>query len=277
VIKRATRITINGDSSFLNIVVKPMEDLKPVGGTLVVFQEVVIPKEVLKEHQEFAIAPDKDAYIKELEKELSYTKESLQSTIEELETSNEELKSTNEELQSTNEELQSVAEESETAKEELHSLNEELMSVNSELEKRNQELTSAANDWRNLLNSIDVAVIFLDQKMRIKRFTPQVDKIMNLLQTDVGRPIQDIVMNVEYHDILQDATAALEKLSTKEKEVQTKDGHWYTVKLMPYRTVDNVIDGVVITFSDIEFQKQAQAKLEALTSKLEKIKNSGAG
>ncbi|HXZ23161.1 MAG TPA: CheR family methyltransferase, partial [Methanomassiliicoccales archaeon] len=264
VIRRATRVTVNGDSSFLNIIVRPVTELKGVGGMLIVFQDIVIPKEVLKEHQELTLAPDKEAYIKELEKELSYTKESLQSTIEELETSNEELKSTNEELQSTNEELQSVAEESETAKEELHSLNEELMSVNSELEKRNQDLSSAASDWRNLLNSIDVVVVFLDSKMRIKRFTPQVEKIMNLLPTDVGRPIQDISLGLKYIDIVKDSTAALEKLSTKELEVQTTDGRWYALRIMPYRTVENVIDGVVITFTDIDGQKKAQEELQNL-------------
>ncbi|HTY47402.1 MAG TPA: chemotaxis protein CheB [Methanomassiliicoccales archaeon] len=277
VVKIATKVATNGDSTFLNVVVAPLGELKGIGGMLVVFQEVLIPRGVLKEHQDLAIAPDKDSYIKELEKELSYTKESLQSTIEELETSNEELKSTNEELQSTNEELQSVAEESETAKEELHSLNEELMSVNAELEKRNQDLTSAASDWRNLLNSIDVAVIFLDGKLRIKRFTPQVERVINLIGADIGRPIKDIVINLEYDDLVKDAAEVLDRLSTKEREVQTKEGHWFTVKLLPYRTVDNVIEGVVITFQDIDAQKRTQVKLEQMAKEIQSARRYAEG
>jgi two-component system, chemotaxis family, CheB/CheR fusion protein len=265
--KNATRVRTEGDPSILNIIVSPVETLRSIGGMLIVFQEVVIPREIMLDHQGLEVYPDKELYIKELEKELSYTKESLQSTIEELETSNEELKSTNEELQSTNEELQSLAEESTTAKEELHSLNEELMSVNAELEKRNQELMATATDMRNLLNSIDVAVIFLDSKMRIKRFTSQVEKIMNLLNTDLGRPIQDIAMNIRYDDLVKDAQEVLEKLSAKEKQVQTRDGRWYAVKLLPYRTVENVIDGVVLTFIDIDAQIRAQERLKQLVQK----------
>ncbi len=252
IFKKAAKVHTNGDASFLNIVATPMDDLKPIGGIMVVFQEVIIPQEVLKQHRTLSIAPDKDAYIGELEKELSYTKESLQSTIEELETSNEELKSTNEELQSTNEELQSVAEESETAKEETHSLNEELMSVNAELEKRNEELTSSASDMRNLLNSIDVAVVFLDNNLKIKRFTEQVSRIANLLPTDVGRPVQDITMNLKYDELVKDVKDVLDKLNTRERDIQAKDGRWLHVKILPYRTVENVIDGAVLTFIENE-------------------------
>jgi two-component system CheB/CheR fusion protein len=267
-VKNAIRVKANGDSSFLNIVVKPIEDLASIGGLMIVFQDIVIPNEILREHQGLAIAPDKDVYITELEKELSYTKENLQSTIEELETSNEELKSTNEELQSTNEELQSVAEESETAKEELHSLNEELLSVNAELEKRNEELQAANSDMRNLLNSIDVATIFLDTHLKIKRFTPQIGRIMNLLPSDMGRPIADITMSLRYDDLINDAEEVLDRLVTKEKEIQTKEGQWFQVRILPYRTVDNVIDGVVITVIDIDMQKKVQEKLEQMAEEL---------
>ncbi len=258
-VKKAARVHTNGDANFLNIIATPVEDLSAIGGVMIVFQEVVIPQEVLKQHKTLSIAPDKDAYIAELEKELSYTKESLQSTIEELETSNEELKSTNEELQSTNEELQSVAEESETAKEETHSLNEELMSVNAELEKRNEELTATASDMRNLMNSIDVAVVFLDSKLRIKRFTEQVSKIANLLPSDLGRSIQDISIKIDYANLAKDVQEVLEKLNSRERDVKTRDGRWFHVKILPYRTVDNVIDGVVLTFIDIEPEKGGRA------------------
>jgi len=182
-----------------------------------------------------------------------------------LETSNEELTSTNEELQSNNEELQSVVEESETGKEELNSLNEELLSVNSELERKNQELSWINSDMRNLFYSVDEAIIFLDTRLNIRRFTPQTENIMNLLPGDVGRPIQDIAIKLRYEDLLIDAKDVLDTLNTKEKEVQTKEGVWYRLKILPYRTVENVIDGLVMTFSDIDEQKKVQEKLKEIS------------
>lgn len=269
VVKNAVRVTVNGDSRFLNIIVRPVPELKSTGGMLIVFQEVTVPKSILKLHQELEISPNSQAKINELEEQLKYSKESLQSTIEELETSNEELKSTNEELQSTNEELQSIAEESETTKEELNSLNEELLSINSELETKNRELMTLNGDMRNLLNSVEVATVFLDNNMNIKRFTPQISNIMNLLPTDVGRPIKDISTKLQNGNLALEARRVLENLNTKVKEVQTVDGYWYLVRIIPYRTMDSKIDGVVITFIDIDFQKKAQDKLSDLSSQLE--------
>ncbi len=187
--KEGVLVHTNGETSFLNIVVRPMEDQRPVSDVLVIFDERSIPQNILKKKRGLTISPNRETRIVELEKELGYTKENLQSTIEELETTNEELTSTNEELQSNNEELQSVVEESETGKEELNSLNEELLTVNSELERKNQELSRTNSDMRNLLYSIDEALLFLDINLRIRRFTPQMEKIMNLIEGDVGRPI----------------------------------------------------------------------------------------
>ncbi len=262
VIKEAAQVHTNGDATFLNIIVRPLGDDRPASESLVMFDEISVPQKILGTKKELTIVPASDTRIEELERELSYTKENLRSTIEQLETSNEELTSTNEELQSNNEELQSVAEESETAKEELGSLNEELMTVNSELERKNQELSRTNSDMRNVLNSIDEAIIFLDSDMRIRRFTPQMEKIMNLLSGDVGRPIQDITVKLRYESLVVDVKEVLNKLNTREKEVQTKDGHWYKIKILPYRTIENVIDGVVITFSDINEQKKVQEKLK---------------
>jgi two-component system, chemotaxis family, CheB/CheR fusion protein len=265
VVKEAIRVHTNGNASFLNIIVKPLDDHQPTSDVLVIFDEKTIPQDILREKQDLNISPNKELRIDELEKELNYTKENLRITIEQLETSNEELTSTNEELQSNNEELQSVAEESETGKEELNSLNEELLTVNSELERKNRELSRTYSDMRNLLNSVDEATIFLDIDLRIRRFTPQTEKIMNLLPRDVGRPIHDIAMNLRYEDLLIDFKEVLDTLNTKEKEVQTKNGRWYKLKILPYRTVENVIDGVVITFSDIQEQKQVQEVLKEVT------------
>ena len=257
VVKEAVRVHTNGDASFLNIIARPLDEKKPATRVMVIFDERSIPLEILRAKTEMDISPYKEYKIDELEKELSYTKENLRSTIEKLETANEELTSTNEELQSNNEELQSVAEESDTTKEELHSLNEELMTVNSELEAKNKELVATSSDMRNLLNSIDVAIIFLDNKLKIRRFTPQTEKIMNLLPGDVGRPIEDITSKVQYEELITDVGDVLETLNTKEKEIRTKDGHWYKLKILPYRTIENIIDGVVLTFNNIDAQKRS--------------------
>jgi len=248
----------NGDASFLDITVKPLEDSKHVSDVLVVFDEKIIPQSMLKGKQELFVTPNRKVKMDELEVELKFTKDSLHSTIEALETSNEELMSTNEELQSNNEELHSVVEESETGKEELNSLNEELITVNSELERKNQELSRINSDLRNLLNSVDEAIIFLDIDLKIRRYTPQIDLIMNLLPGDLGRPISDIAMKIRDEDLIIDINYVLDSLNTREKEVQTREGHWYKLKILPYRTVENVIDGVVLTFYNIDLQKKLQ-------------------
>jgi two-component system CheB/CheR fusion protein len=199
-----------------------------------------------------------------LKEELKYTKENLQSTIEELETSNEELKSSNEELQSTNEELQSTNEEIETSKEELQSLNEELSTVNVELENRIELLSCANDDIKNLLDNTEIAVVFLDNNLCLKRFTPKATEIISLILTDVGRPISHIVSNLHYDQLVEDARHVLQTLEPMTTEAIDKSGHWYVIRIIPYRTITNRIDGVVITFLNIHTQKQSENKLNAL-------------
>ncbi len=206
-----------------------------------------------------------DPYVLSLEKELQSTKEYLQTTNEELETSNEELKSTNEELQSVNEELQSTNEELETSKEELQSTNEELITVNAELQKKVEALSDSNNDINNLLASTEVGTIFLDINLCVKRFTPAVTKLFNLIQTDIGRPIGDITTNIQLNDLFERAQKVLETLDRQEIEAQDKKGNWYSVRIAPYRTLENVIDGVVFTFVDIGKLKQAE-KLNRLAT-----------
>jgi two-component system CheB/CheR fusion protein len=196
-----------------------------------------------------------DQRVLELEHELNSTRESLQTTIEELETSNEELKSTNEELQSTNEELQSTNEELETSKEEMQSVNEELVTVNSELQIKLDELSQANNDMTNLLASAEVGTIFLDNNLTIKRFTPSISRVINLIPSDVGRPIGHIAPNLIYDRLTQDVEEVLRTLVFKERELQTKEGNWYLMRIHPYRTLENVIEGAVITFVDISTLK----------------------
>src|SRR5208283_109937 len=202
------------------------------------------------------------ARVTELEHQLASAKEYLQTTIEELETSNEELKSTNEELQSANEELQSTNEELETAKEEQQSVNEELITVNSELQQKMDALSKANDDMKNLLASIQIGTIFLDTNLNIQRFTPAVTKIVNLIDSDVGRPIRHIVNDLEYDHLVKDAEEVLNTLGFKEIEVSTKDGKWYLMRLLPYRTTQNVIEGVVITFTNITDRKKAEIELQ---------------
>ena len=196
--------------------------------------------------------------VAELEREIQTLRNTLQSTIEETNTTNEELKSTNEELQSTNEELQSANEELETAKEEMQSLNEELQTVNSELQSKVEQLSRVNDDMQNLLNSTDIATLFLDDKLCIKRFTPQTKHVFKVIPTDVGRPIGDIVSILQYDQLETDAKEVLRTLVFKEVEVATQAGVWYAIRMLPYRTSDNVIDGLVLTFIDITEQKQTE-------------------
>ena len=194
--------------------------------------------------------------VKELESELADIKENLQSTIEEMQAANEELKSTNEESQSTNEELQSSNEELETSKEELQSLNEELVTVNSEYQAKIEQLAGLQNDLKNLLDSMHIGTLFLDGKLAVKFFSREIAKVYRLAASDIGRPLGDIRSNIEADDLVVDALAVLDSLIPREKEVQTSSGVWYQVRVSPYRTLDNVIDGVVMTFTDITTLKQ---------------------
>jgi two-component system, chemotaxis family, CheB/CheR fusion protein len=200
----------------------------------------------------------------QLERELKVSRERLQKSVEELEISNEELKSANEESQSTNEELQSANEELETSKEELQSINEELVTVNAELQVKNDELTHANDDMRNLLDSTNVATIFLDKQLRIKRFTPETTRIVHLIPTDVGRPLSHFVSNLERDPLGKVAEEVLETLVAKETEVMSKEGQCYLSRIIPYRTVDSIVDGVVITFVDITERKRAIAQQQSL-------------
>jgi len=205
-----------------------------------------------------AMKDDPAPIVTSLERELESTKEHLQTTIEEMETSNEELKSTNEELQSVNEELQSANEELETSKEELQSTNEELVTVNTELQNKVDELSQANNDINNLLASTEIGTIFLDTDLYIKRFTPAMTKIFNLIQSDIGRSISDITSRFKNYDLNSDAKDVLRTLVKKEVEVQDGEGNWFAMRISPYRTTENVIDGVVLTFVDITQAKKGE-------------------
>ena len=207
-------------------------------------------------------AADADVRIAALRQELRTKEEYLQTANEELETSNEELKSSNEELQSSNEELQSTNEELETSKEELQSVNEELATVNAELQTKVADLSRADSDMHNLMAGTGIGTIFVDLQLRILRFTPSATQVMNLILTDVGRPVNHIVSNlVGYDRMTEDVQEVLDSLVPKEIEVQSRAGDWYLMRIRPYRTLENVIEGAVITFFDITEMKRVRAAL----------------
>jgi len=185
-----------------------------------------------------------------------------------MQSSQEWLKSTNEELQSTNEELQSTNEELTTSREEMQSLNEELQTVNAEQQSKMDELSRINNDMRNLLNSTEIVTVFLDNELRIRRFTPGADKLFKLIPGDVGRPLSDIVSDLVYPGIIDDAREVLRTLAFSEKQITTTDGRWLLVRIMPYRTMDDMIAGVVTTFSNITASKAMEAELRAEIARL---------
>lgn len=226
---------------------------------IVVFEEKKNEKK--ENNSSVPVKKEAEPRIIKLEQELQSTKEYLQTTIEELETSNEELKSANEELQSVNEELQSANEELETSKEELQSTNEELVTVNSELQSKVDELSQVNNDIANLLASTEIGTIFLDIDLRIKRFTPAMKKIFNLIDSDLNRPISDITSTIEYSNLYKDAKEVLDTLVRKKIEVADGKGRYYSMKINPYRTSENVIEGLVITFVDISHLKKSETDL----------------
>jgi two-component system, chemotaxis family, CheB/CheR fusion protein len=225
---------------------------------IVAFVDVEGPVEPDAIHRKTINSPDTGHL--ELEDELRKTNEELQSTREEMQTSQEELKSTNEELQSTNEELQSTNEELTTSKEEMQSLNEELQTVNSELQSKINDLTQANNDMKNLLNSTEIATLFLDKKLNIRRFTDPVVKIFNIRTADIGRPYTDLVNNLHYQ-MDEDTHKVLKDLTPIVTEAKTNSDLWFSIRIMPYRTYDDHIDGLVITFTDITLAKKLELEL----------------
>jgi two-component system CheB/CheR fusion protein len=197
----------------------------------------------------------------QLANELKITREELQSTIDQLEGSNDQLKASNEEVMAANEELQSANEEMETSKEELQSLNEELNTINLRLQEKVDELESTNNDVVNLLSSASIATVFLDKQLRVKRFTPAVDRLMGLIASDTGRPISDVLLRFTDEALLEDAHHVLADLTPRSREVRADDGRWYIRRIMPYRTQDDRIEGVVVTFVDVADLKQVEEAL----------------
>jgi two-component system CheB/CheR fusion protein len=197
-----------------------------------------------------------DTRVTQLESELASTREYLQSTIQEIEAANEELQSANEEILSSNEELQSTNEELDTAKEELQSTNEELNTVNDELHGRNEELTRVNADLLNLLANVQIAIVIVSRDMRIRRFTPMAEKLFNLIASDIGRPFTQISPNVDSTDLPQLLAATIDSMMPIERDVHDKDGKRYVMRIRPYKSADNRLDGAVLVLLDLESARQ---------------------
>jgi two-component system CheB/CheR fusion protein len=269
VIHENVAFELDDQTQHVNLIVRPMPELGDDPGLfMVVFQEVVAvaAAEGPGVLSSGPITLD-DPMIRRLEAELRATKAHLQATLEELESSNEELVSSNEELLSMNEELQSANEELQTSKEELQSVNEELETVNAELKKKVDELDRVNSDLQNLFQSTRIATVFVDRELRIKKFTPAAVDVFRLIDGDVGRAIADIAPRFTGGDLVKDIREVLRTLSTRERQVQVEEGGaWYLLRVLPYRTVEDVIDGVVLTFLDITELKRTEEDRERLAA-----------
>ncbi len=268
-IHRGLRIRTNGSFQVVDLSIHDLRDPEPLRGMLLlVFTEVAeapAPRRGRRRAGMEAQTPLPE------ELEIQQLREALQTTREEMQTSQEELKSANEELQSTNEELQSTNEELTTSKEEMQSLNEELQTVNTELQAKVDNLSRVNDDMKNLLDSTEIATLFLEEDLRIRRFTSQAAKLINLIPGDVGRPITHIASEVLYPELARDVAEVLRSLIFSEKLIGTQDGRWFNARIMPYRTLDNRIDGVVVTLVDMTKSKRLENELRQALAELGRL------
>jgi len=265
---KEVKVGTNGGTQNVDITVEPVTDPEALRGmVMVVFADVATPP-ASKAGSSSRQATIHDSRVSAMAQELHQAHQDLHTTRDEMQISQEELKSTNEELQSMNEELQSTNEELTTSKEEMQSMNEELQTVNHELQAKVDELSRSSDDMKNLLNSTDIATLFLDEALLVRRFTTQAAGIIKLIPGDVGRPITDIVTALDYPRLADDIRGVLKKRAFVEKQVATRDGRWFTVRIMPYRTQENRVDGVVITFADITVAKNLEAALRKAQANL---------
>jgi two-component system CheB/CheR fusion protein len=264
VILKGLKVGTNGDEETVLVTIRPIEEPETLKGSfLIVFADTAPLPETKSKGRSRAGSAEQ----REMENELKVVREDLRKTHEEMQSSQEELKSTNEELQSSNEELQSTNEELTTSKEEMQSMNEELQTVNAELQTKIDELSRLNNDMTNLFNSTDIAILFVDNALNIRRFTVYATKLFKLIESDIGRPITDLATDLDYPEMSKDVKEVLQTLIFVEKEIATHDGRWFIARIMPYRTLANMIDGAVITFTDITVAKTLEARLRETLAK----------
>ncbi len=271
---RPVRLKLEGKTRMVRLTVHPVKRLAAAHGfLLVVFDEIEaaanpVAREETAETQTTGQVDQVEPLVRRMEEELQRNKAQLRTTIEQYETAAEELKASNEELQAINEELRSASEELETSKEELQSVNEELTTVNHELKEKVDEVSRTNSDLQNLLGSTDIGTIFLDRELRIKRFTPRVEEIFNIIPSDLERPFAHLTHKLDYQLLPADAEHVLQTLERIEYEVYSADQRWYLVRLSPYRTVDDRIDGVVVAFVEISERKEAEERVRESQERL---------
>jgi PAS domain S-box-containing protein len=261
-------VPFNGHSHPVVMRLRPSKQRDEEGYVLVIFEEREPEPQRAPESSGDGAMPQDSSRVAELEQEVQHLRERLQATIEEFESGQEEMKASNEEMQSTNEELRSTLEELETSKEELQSINEELQTVNQENRHKVEELSQLSSDLHNLLSSTDIATLFLDRELRILRFTPKLSELFNVRQTDRGRPISDLTTRVGYPEMREDAAHVLTRLAPVDRELQDENGRWYMTRVLPYRTPEDRIEGVVITFVDITGRRKAEEAAKDSESRL---------
>jgi chemotaxis methyl-accepting protein methylase len=263
-------VRTNGGTQAVDLTIRPLEEPEELrGSVMIVFTDVATPPETKpagKTQRPLASS----SRLAEQEQEIEQLYQDLRTTREEMQTSQEELKSSNEELQSTNEELQSTNEELTSSKEEMQSMNEELQTLNHELQVKVDDLFRTSSDLRNLLDTTDIATLFLEGALRVRWFSSQMTKVTQLIASDVGRPITDIASDLFYPELGEDARQVLRTLGSAEKQIATRDGRWFTARILPYRTLENKVDGVAITFVDITASKTLEAELRKSQADLEK-------
>jgi two-component system, chemotaxis family, CheB/CheR fusion protein len=265
------RIGVDGNTKLINLAIEPINhQLAAQNLLMVIFDEVKdnfgLPADGSSARPENG---GMEPVVQQLEEELQKTRDQLRATIEQYETSVEELKASNEELQAINEELRSATEELETSKEELQSVNEELTTVNHELKEKVDEVSRANSDLRNLMASTAIGTIFLDRALHIKLYTPPVLGLFNIIPSDLNRPLDHLTHKLEYEHLTEDAEHVLATLKVIEREVASSDGRWHLARLLPYRTIDDRIDGIVMTFVDITERKHAEQERERLLGELD--------
>lgn len=275
IIAKGLKVDGGGGPQGVDITVQSIAEPEALRGmVMIIFNDVATPQEKIPSGRSRPAAAG-NARVVELEQENQHLREALQTTREEMQSSQEELKSTNEELQSSNEEMQSTNEELTTSREEMQSLNEELQTVNAEQQSKMDDLARVSDDMRNLLNSTEIVTVFLDSKLHIRRFTSGADKLFKLIPSDVGRPLSDITNDLIYPEMTEEAREVLRTLVFSEKQITATDGRWFSVRIMPYRTMEDVIGGVVITFADITAAKMLESELRAENERLKGLLESG--